>query len=467
MTAIPIVLKSFKSYHYYSNQNKNPSQVLLQNETITNEEIIVAYRYYNNANEASYLFFKFKSFDYFIKNIFNKTCERRRRYFAVIVADSRCLYLDIDHYCAQIPKNINNIIVREIFSQINKLSNDIKYDDLYVWTANREISKTSHKISLHIICPKITFQTTKTLKNYIETIKTNLKTNKNAMIRKVAESIDLSPYKNHCQLWRLPLNHNYKQDSILLQFSTQLLTDYEQIQINYCIPHFKSFAESFNSLRNKISNKNKSINYQYFNSGKHYETWSSICRQYKIRTNCFFDNIFYCAQWIQYDKDRYYVAKSKCLLHLCEHKRNRASVWFYMNGKYKYISVKCLDFDDCSNFTRYLSLEPKLKYPWIFENIVLSTTQIIKLDQYIDSFLKLNNISNNNKNNNYFIFNVSSARYHVKNFYLSIYLAKNIVCHYCNDNRLHIQYRKPFHKYYTPSREIALFCVGCDQFLNV
>ena len=461
---IPIRLQTYKYYKRCNNINGLSKDVLLLNEKFDPKNIIVAYLFkyldHNGESKKSFVFFKFPSIHEFLL-IMDKLRLKERRFFSVILHNNRCLYLDIDgklSFTGNI-KQLHNRIVNELIKYLQQKYSWINIHHINYWCASR-----TNKLSMHIICDRIQFTSTEELKYYVSKFREILN------ISDV--KVDLNIYNKDFQLWRLPFNLNFDEDSELkLESNANHMCREQQIKINMLNPincshdiykHAKSIVlNKKNMIKQCISNKV---------SNKSNRNWINIMKKNKINITLELQRIFKDSHWNIKEKTTYFVQNAECPFKKKKHKRNRLSVKLYINHNvFKYISVKCLD-SDCDEQSYYISLCSEISEPWIFERIKNITNHLtISEIQEIYFFiicLEKNKIIINKKSTNIYRFTNENIKFEEDELKMSIFFSPYIIHSECKQNKLLLHVRKNEHRWYYQYGKITVWCLNCGKYIT-
>lgn len=462
---IPTQLKKFRYYHYYSKSAEPSYKVLIKKEIIKPKDFIVAWLYYkkqkDKQDKKQWIFLKFDSIQEFLKKCYNGISYHLKRFHVVFTTPIRCLYLDVDCYHNDNQKwsTLFKEIHMAIFDYITKTFRNFNQEHVYIWYNDRLISKNNNKLSIHIIYPTIWFNNPATMQSYVEKLKDVIDLQIN-----FDSGIDLEIYKNpNFQLWKLPGNHNgkhYKSDLIL--YGDKTLTLKEQISINKCyginekrynIKLIKNMKPT--TFKNLIDIYNLRISesiYYTINKKLPNVTWIPFHK------NCKFQN----KKHLQFAITGY-----KCPYKGRIHTRNRAKVDIYL--QYKYLSIRCLDKEDCGIHHFCIKLTNKLHYPWL-HYLDISNRINNDINQHVDAFLYKQlevdkSITIKNIHDNKELILKQTIKYWTDNNYISFKFSNDITCDQGHNN-IKYELRSSAHKHWTVTEPDFLYCAICNKKLN-
>lgn len=450
---------------------------LCTNESVSDNNIVIAKVVQRINNKPSFMFTKFHSIDDFLK-YFNNCKILDRKLYVVLRNQFRYLYVDVDyHTTSRISKQEYQSLKFIIISTINKFTkgdkqikkyNPTTYNipNWFIWCATRDKKFSLHCINTSIVLPV----------GILQTITQQI----NEILHALADfpsqcKLDDRVYKRHYQLWRLPLNY---KDTNCSKFTlvTQKVKERVQFQYNFMnfdqLRHVKMHKNNIikncdNSHQVKCNKIKKKPNKYHIitNDAASTVIINKIFEQFKIRR-------FYGE-----DRNGFILKDHTCPIKKDTHKSNtgRIQILTCKNiDNSNYIVYNCFDAE-CQQKTHrlFISMSNMYRRPWILEHFSHCDKLIhTQLDNFIhqllvDKHIKIvtNASSQNAIWNDNGIVNGDSIKFGYAKYIFTCFLNNNIICLGCKCNKLSLLLKAKTHQF-AHMGLLAVKCNGCFRLLE-
>ncbi len=457
-------------YRFFNNTNQDKNKVITRNETVIDNNIIIA-----RICNGNTLFAKFTNLNQFIL-FFESLPINEKTFYAVLQYKTRYLYLDVDynlinkmttHEKKQLINLITSYLNEFIAKHGYKFGISKHFNKYFIWDATR-----SNKFSIHIINPQIIMYY-KDIQHFVQAFHYWLHYN-----NKIHHEckIDDNIYHDGYQLWKLNNNHNGKKNSMLRLYSPKHVNLKFQFEINF-MNNLKNCNKSFISSNFKLpinsiirviksTNNNKKVKKKekkiIISKNKNIKTHININDFCNRNILCKISNIFKTKNIkyntnSQHKNDTIYLNEIDWRLsdHVCpvahrKHKSNEAYITIQCINEtdIHFCKYRCLD-NDCANDITcfFITLSNIYKRPWILTKIYnkLKNIHILKkIDVFINLLFKKNIIQyNNNQKQHQLIFhNDDKLRFDGRNkdFLFSTFFYSNIIHVECGINNISFFY---------------------------
>lgn len=458
----PIIQKWYTSYKGYVSS-------ILFNEDIIHTNIIIARLYItkllDKSVNTSYKFTKFHTTSEFVK-YFQCCKDEDKNLYVVLRNNIRYLYIDVDYKTLhKIHQSRQNELISIIMYTLNNYINNNasiykKYkwrDNWYIWSATRKHKFSLHCINISIILP------THQIQQIIQNVNKILHDRNDFP---TTCKLDDKVYKQHYQLWRLPMCYKDGKESEFKLITPKKIDITRQFKINFMNFRSNKYINFFKINVSPSLKKKPNIAHS-LNVQKDYPTSLIDIHNNNITKQIY--NMFNITTLKKRDRHGFILKNHICPIKKGSHRSNTGRIIITTNDKINdstYIRYVCFDCQ-CQEKKQYMfiTLSNTYKRPWLFNKLNITSINVLhQLDNFIikllsEQYIRIANKcqQNNITYNDNEIINNKSIRLNDKEYRFTCFLKNNIIHTKCNNNGLSLLLKKNTHKY----ANMGLFVIKC------